>query len=129
MGSSSGTYTTPCPNCDGEVGYFWYDSDCRGNPAGGGIQCKKCKREFTSKEWQIIASDEMRERKRKEALIDLVFKARSIGQTVGESPEIITKLEGQLFSGNYPLDLDPEASHFHEQLLDYANAYKAISEI
>ena len=60
-----GTYKTPCPNCGGEVEYWFFGGDCRGNGPSGGIACKgKCKREFTVPEWGAIARDEMRERRR-----------------------------------------------------------------
>jgi len=47
-----GTHQTPCPKCNQEkVEYWFFDSDCRGNEASGGIQCKGCGKKFTSKEW------------------------------------------------------------------------------
>ena len=128
MGSRSGAYKTPCPNCEGEVKYFWYDSDCRGNPGGGGIQCKQCEREFTVKEWQILASDEMKEIKREERLRSLGFTARRLNETVKHSSGIIEKLESELFSGKDPANLDSGVVTLHKLLLDYANGYRAVSE-
>ena len=45
-------YKTPCPDCGGEVEYWYFDGDCRGNPSSSGINCKgKCKKSFTKEEW------------------------------------------------------------------------------
>lgn len=57
-GDRWGKYKTPCPKCRGVVEYWSFDSDCRGNDASGGIQCKKCKKTFTEKEWLAIAREE-----------------------------------------------------------------------
>lgn len=54
---NSGTYSTPCPTCGGTVEWWWYSSDCRGNPGGSGIHCTKCKRNFSRKEWESVELD------------------------------------------------------------------------
>jgi hypothetical protein len=61
MSSSWGDYKTPCPNCGGIVEYWFFDSDCRGNEASGGIKCKACKRDFERDEWEVIAAPEIAE--------------------------------------------------------------------
>src|SRR3989344_5026624 len=47
-----GTYKTPCPDCGGEVKYWFVSADCRGNDAVRGIQCQGCTRAFTHEEWE-----------------------------------------------------------------------------
>jgi hypothetical protein len=54
-----GNYKTPCPDCGGVVEYWSFDSDCRGNSGGSGIQCKQCSRSFTYDEWCRVAKKEM----------------------------------------------------------------------
>ena len=49
-----GSHETPCPDCGGEVEYWYFDCDCRGNPPSSGIACKKCGRRFTKEEWSAI---------------------------------------------------------------------------
>lgn len=60
-GDSWGTYKTPCPNCGGRVKYAFFGSDCRWNDASYSIECDDCGREFTKKEWAIIAAVELEE--------------------------------------------------------------------
>lgn len=49
----SGVYKTPCPqaNCGGQVEWWIFSGDCSGGPASSGRQCRKCKKNFTKKEW------------------------------------------------------------------------------
>lgn len=38
-----GTLEAACPSCKaGDVEYFYFDSDCRGNSASAGATCKSC---------------------------------------------------------------------------------------
>lgn len=55
-----GGYKTPCPNCGGTVEYWYFGSDCRGNPGSSGIQCMECKRNFTYEEWCKVAAEELK---------------------------------------------------------------------
>jgi len=38
-----GTIESSCPSCGGNVEYFYFSSDCRGNPSSQGFECKSCK--------------------------------------------------------------------------------------
>lgn len=38
-----GTLKACCPSCKaGDVRYFFFDSDCRGNPPSAGVKCQSC---------------------------------------------------------------------------------------
>lgn len=51
----------PCPNCGGILEYYSFSADCGGSPGSSGIQCQKCKKEFTGKDLE----GEIKEQERK----------------------------------------------------------------
>ncbi len=53
-------FTTPCPNCNGEVELWSFGSDDSYSQGSSGINCKKCKKEYTLAEWEKIAHEELR---------------------------------------------------------------------
>ena len=41
----------PCPECGGDVKWWYYGIDCRGNGASSGIECTKCHKTFDNWPW------------------------------------------------------------------------------
>ena len=68
-------YKTPCPDCNGEVEYWFFVS------AGtAGTQCKGCKKEYTQTEWEKIAYEELRPEReaREKAMLDSETRRKRI---------------------------------------------------
>lgn len=40
IGDCWGTWEGACPWCGGDISYWAFGADCRGNPPSGGVQCK-----------------------------------------------------------------------------------------
>ena len=119
--SEWGEYKTPCPKCGGTIEYWFFPSpDDRHEDDSFGAQCRKCRKNFTSKERREIEEKEKSFTSKTRASTGVVSSSLCVGKVEQIALRFAKKiaLEKTLQSGRRPTpdELTTEAENLATEL-------------